>query len=178
MRRCLFIVDHDYDGLDCRRYGLSELARKYINVLPVYSFENYFLNQKNMFLVLDRAGLPMKEAIMVNKAIMNIKEETIDFFACKCVITVKSQEDKYKKLRSIMNKFNESDLFKLNIKQDPPLRYSYILFESGRMKDVIFEISDLKAYFNKVREKLLEDNDNRYVKGKVIFWLLDRKSVV
>lgn len=46
--KCVFIVDHDYFGLDEFLPELVNKIKKYVTVLPVYSFENFFLLFENL----------------------------------------------------------------------------------------------------------------------------------
>ena len=172
IKRCIFIVDHDYDGLECKIYGLPEAANTYINVLPVYSFENYFLSADNMRVVFRQANVNSQIANLIRNSLMDIKRETIDYFSCKCVLTQKSRVARYKKLRSIKPGIKETDLFRLNIKNSPPLPMNTIKSEIERIKSGIDGFSELQEYYEIVRHNLLIDEENRMIKGKVLFWLL------
>jgi len=173
MKNSMFIVDHDYDGLPCTKYDISPEHKQYITVLPVYSFENFFLSRDNLSISLNKLGFTKEDATNIYNQIMSIKYETLDYYVCKHIITSKFSEKKYKSLLKIKSKYTERDLFSYDYTCKGLKNCECLRSEIKTMKTEIYKYSDLQQLYEVTKSSMIKDIDNRLIKGKVLFGILN-----
>ena len=173
MKNTMFIVDHDYDGLDYKKYGIADKYRKLIVVLPVYSFENYFLSRENIMITLSTLGYSQDIAKSIHSRLMDIKEETLEYHICKYIIINKANDPKYRNLSRINYKYNEDHMFSIDSASGKLRNIENLFYEICSMKTEIFNYPELQILYDTIRESMTNDSDNRLIKGKLLLGVLN-----
>lgn len=55
--RCIFLIDHDYEGALSSKVVVPETLRDNLTITKLYSFENYFLIEENIDKIFKLFGL-------------------------------------------------------------------------------------------------------------------------
>ena len=56
LNKCIFIIDHDYDGAKSMKYEYDEDRENKMSITKGYSFENYFLEEENIKRIFNYLG--------------------------------------------------------------------------------------------------------------------------
>ena len=174
LKKCIFIIDHDYDGLDEEKYCLSCIEKKAITVLPVYSFENYFLNRKNVdhiFSVISSDKSYLFEFFTLMKTYI---ETMAEYFALRSVITSNYHKNQFKKLRSCnYGRIDENSLCNIEYINGTINPTQHLSRSIKEMRNAIETYDDLSRAVKRTINKYLNDLDLKYVRGKTIFRVLE-----
>ncbi|MGI6174861.1 MAG: DUF4435 domain-containing protein [Christensenellales bacterium] len=158
MKKYLFIVDHDYDGMDAGRYGLSEQDTEHITMTPCYSIENYYLMYDNPRMIFRELGLnpTQRDLDDFNRAAYEFTREIGEYSAYKrtAMLLRRAPEAKYKESQM----FNGSTPGYIDRKK--------LKAQVKILKEFFHTEEDKEIYFESYR---MLRNQPHYMKGKLLF---------
>lgn len=160
--KCAFIVGHDYFGLDDCKHSINSEVKKFITVLPVYSFENYFMQDENLKRILN-SHLNYND---INKFLLKYKQFIVDirdYFALKRTIYAQEHMDYEESVE-------DDDLFFFNFREEPFFRVDKFQYERKAMQAIMTSHPHLDGYFENSKEILSSCTD--FTKGKVLLRFL------
>ncbi len=163
-KRCVFIVDHDYFGLEEFESNYSKMCLDSITILPVYSFENYFTLNKNLQWII-QTYLPRDEHEAFITNFNDFSENLIYYCALKGTITKCHQNRKY---RIDYTKENDDwEIFRFNFHENQYYDSESMNNEIRNMIRSISEYPELVEGVECLRVKLSKHRD--LLKGKILY---------
>lgn len=184
MNRYVFMVDHDYDGIDyyqpklnSRYERFSEKDKKNISVTRGYSFENYITTEDNIDkifeIVCDLKGLNKDYEIRkFNKKYENFKKEINEFFSWVACIVYATKNNYIRrnlgliKIDDIFNyDFSTEEIYNKDLLKEALKQRKNIVFENTAhlKKEIIDELKrEQKKYYNLIVEK-------NYIQGHTLY---------
>ncbi len=171
MNRCIFIVDHDWDGLDYKKYKLSKQDFEGITVTPCYSYENYFLYENNIECIFDYLFGEQNCKVNFKNDLMLFSQELSEYYALKNTYSRCYSEDALRRFLIKRNEFcNEESIIILNFKENTLIDKSILNQEIKTIRSMIawnnITIYYYNTYLNAIR------NDIMCLKGKILFRFL------
>lgn len=163
LKRCVFIVDRDYNDLDEASKYLQPVDLNHITILPCYSFENYYIYKENLkSLIYDMAQDEGEQHFNLFWAKLEVFLEKInDYCALKKTIV---KHD----LR--VNQIKPLDDHLMNWETSAALEFTD--FNANDINNVAEAIRSMGFYEQYLKSKrFLRENPNR-IKGKILFEFL------
>ncbi len=166
--KCRFIVDRDYSKIQRSKYTRlkpEDYAR--ISVTKGHSMESYFLEESNLRLILERAGLKLSEFLSLFDL---FHQEMSYFYSLKAVITENYQTGaniRYSK------KYTDSDLFDFDFtKDDFWIGQCKVQEECWRMRRAIVNYSYLVRRADELQKEIAANR--MLVRGHDAFSFLEQ----
>ena len=176
MNRYVFMVDHDYDGIEYyqpRKNSRYEhfLDKKNISVTEGYSFENYITTKENIEkifeIVCNIKGLDKnRELEIFNEKYDKFKEEIVEFFSWfACIVyAIKNNYIRTKGLIKIDDIFNydfsSEEIYNKNLLKDALEQRKNVIFnDEAYLRKGMTEIK-------RIRDELKREQKNYYEKIK------------
>ena len=153
--KCIFIVDHDYNGLK----GYNVLDENAIKITESYAFENYFLEEKNIEKIFNYFNIQddlENFKTMLKKYIYEVS----NFVRLKSTITNNKQIH-------ISNLYSNKEIFKFDFSNSKFYNIEYLVKETNNMFNAIK--NNNKAYNYYLFESKNFMNSSRWVRGHDIY---------
>ena len=84
--RCIFLIDHDYEGALSSKVVVPETLRDNLTITKLYSFENYFLIEENIDKIFKLFGLD--DVNVFKQKLNNFVEEIREYNRLKSAINI------------------------------------------------------------------------------------------
>lgn len=184
MNRYVFMVDHDYDGIDYYQPRLNSKYERFldkdkrnISVTSGYSFENYITTKENIDkifeIVCELKGLNKDEELKkFNEKYDKFKNEINEFFSWFACITYATKNNYFRhnlkliKIDDIFKyDFSSEEIYNKNILKEALQQRKNIIIENTEhlRKEIVDELKrEQKKYYNKI----IEEN---YIQGHTLY---------
>lgn len=83
LNKCIFIIDHDYDGAKSMKYDYDVDRENKMSITLGHSYENYFLEKENVKKIFDYLGKNEKEITKFEQKYKQFLAESSEFFRLK-----------------------------------------------------------------------------------------------
>ena len=87
LKSCIFIVDHDFDGVSSRFYEIDKSDRRCINMTPYHSVESFYVEEENLGKILNELGIKTENIKDIFSCLKDLAIKTTEYFALKGTIT-------------------------------------------------------------------------------------------
>ena len=185
LKKSIFIIDHDYDGLISDFYSLDELNDKYFSITDGYAFENYFLTSDNIKRIFDYFKLSIEEYYNFESYLKKFIEDVSNYNRLKSCTVIACKNCKYHtKLpstsvrfmygRNTGKKIEANDIFKFDFtnKYEYYFRKNLMEMQNKRIEYVIRNNSLIMDYYNNVSNRI--DNNLMYIRGHDLYSFLQQ----
>ena len=163
LKKCIFIVDHDYSGLE--NYKVPK--NNGITMTKPYAFENYFLEDRNIKTIFNFYNISNHYDEFITKLNEFIKNID-DYNRLKSAITRYNHtgfignDIRYKKI------YSDKDIFNFNFKKkDVPFNMTNMNKEIENMKKAVYTSIGAKSYYEYTTLKF--SNKREWIKGHIIY---------
>ena len=161
MRKCIFIVDHDYDGLNLTKYKLERPDLEHITVLPCYSFENYFLMGNNVSIIFSCLQMDLGGAMPAyERTWREFTRHIVDYCALKMTTVLKGM--------MYTRRYRDEEMFRYE--HGEYINEKKLHKEMENLRAELRNEKDADAMIAKCRATLLKNP--HYMKGKILFAFL------
>lgn len=171
LKKCIFIVDHDYEGVFSSNIEVESDLKKNFTVTKGYSFENVFLEDNNIDLIFNYFGLPDVN-LFKNKLNVFVKEiSEYNRLKASIVITYMKGSD-YSPAINYKSKYKSDEIFKFDFAG----MYKYYFrkdiydIEVCNQQDAVFNNENSKRYYYDVSSKFI--NNINYIRGHDLYRFL------
>ncbi len=162
--KCIFIVDHDYSGLD----NYKVVNKNAISITKPYAFENYFLEDRNVKLIFDYYNISYDYdnfSNLVDKFVADID----DYNRLKSATTAYTNTNINNSLVVIPNIYKDQlrDIFYFDFKKDPYFYIDRMNREVENMKKYVKNSVGANNYYKYTSINF--SNKREWIKGHIIF---------
>ena len=158
--KCIFIVDHDYFGLDEYKDKYSRLCLDSITVLPLYSYENYFVLDENLDWIFSHfVALEQREKFRTT--FEQFCSMLVEYCKYKAVITKHHNEIHYE------NQNCDDVIFHFDFFGGKEYDYTMVENEIENMRRFLSNYPELLSSADHFGKKL--KSGRRLLKGKVMY---------
>lgn len=181
--KCIFIIDHDYEGLVSQYYEKEDLNENVFSITPYYAFENFFLTDENLYKIFKHFEIENYYKDFI-KFLNQFVDETSNYSRLKSSITIACKKGKYHtylpssqtiipygKLKGqIMTPYN---IFHFNFNNYYPHFYNknFMELKNEDMWKAIKDSELIRSYYNNETQKFI--NNRNLVRGHDIYKLLE-----
>ena len=174
--KCIFIVDHDYDGVKSMRYNVYDDQAKYFTITKPYSFENYFLELNNLCELFKYFKLTNEDVEKFRKQYSKFAEEIQEYTRLKSTTIglKKKQTSCYdRNCLSYSPKYKYDDIFNFKfINNECTYNRNNLCEEISRMKQYINNNNNAINYYKNHSINLVKNND--FIRGHDAFNFLTK----
>ena len=177
LEKCIFIVDHDFDGVLSSKLYVSESDKERFSVTKPYAFENYFLTTENIEKIFKYFGISDDDRYVFEKKLDQFVEEIGEYVRLKSTTTaVCKKGSKYKCYIGPSSIYKSRDIFDFNFKNDDDFYFDKdLLGEEIKSMDFAIKNADsMKAlvYYYSVAPNFV--NKREFVRGHDIYNFLEK----
>jgi hypothetical protein len=169
LSRFVFIVDHDYFGIDEYKQKIEEDYLNMLTVLPVYSYENYYFYKNNLNNGLG-SYLNDKQLKELNNELIKFCNETIDYFALKAVKTAVHAQSRYKNCKELIEYIHSSkdeDIFIFDFSSKDFYKKDLLDYEVDQLRRIVNKEPKVRKLYEKMKITITKGKD--FYKGKILF---------
>lgn len=185
LKKSIFIIDHDYEGVISEFYSKDELNSNVFTITKGYAFENYFCTEDNLLKIFNYFGLPRYEYDKFISLMYKFVEEVSYYNRLKSCTTIACKNCKYRtKLPSTSifflygpktgQKIEAKDIFNFDFNG----KYEYYFYktlmekQNKKIEDVIKNNELIMEYYD--NESIKFENNIRYVRGHDLYNFLEK----
>ena len=185
LNKCIFIVDHDYEGLVSEKYDSDYINKEAFSVTPYYSFENFFLTDINIKKIFEHFNIDENSYNDFMDYLTTFIFENSEYSRLKSSVTIACKKGKYNtKLPSSVVKVpygkfagNEMTPYHIfNFIFDNPKYHffnkKFMDIKNDKMKESVYSNYLIKSYYLNETNKFINNRD--YIRGHDIYKLLEQ----
>jgi hypothetical protein len=174
-KRCIFIIDHDFDGLFSERYTFGKNDSKSITITPFHSFENYFVERVNVYKIFQHYSIPSKDMEVFLDTLRSFSDSVIEYYALKGTITNYNKRNNNnstgKKFVRYKDKYKDKQIFIFDFSSYPYFRVDLLDHEVKSMNEFVHKKHidpDLKSVLRVNRDRI-KSNPPLFIRGHTVF---------
>ena len=184
LKKSIFIIDHDFEGLVSERYSPIELDNSVFTITKYYAFENYFLVKRNLKKIFDYFNIDNNSYNDFVKYLDIMVCETSRYTRLKSAVTIACKKGKYQtflpsskciipsgKLEGKVMKPDNIFHFNFNKKYQHFYNINFLNLQSDAMWNAIKNNKKILNYFN--YESLKFKNKMEFTRGHDVYKLLE-----
>ena len=171
LNRCIFLIDHDYEGALSSKVVVPETLRDNLTITKLYSFENYFLIEENIDKIFKLFGLD--DVNVFKQKLNNFVEEISEYNRLKSAINISYMKGvNYRPPVNYRKKYdsNEIFIFDFNNVYDYYFRKELFDRELNNMRTAVNNFEKAKEYFE--NDSLKFRNNINFVRGHDLYRFL------
>lgn len=185
LRKSIFIIDHDYEGLISEFYPKDDLNSNVFTITEGYAFENYFCTEENLLKIFNYFNLPKSEYDKFINLIYKFVEEISYYTRLKSCTTIACKNCKYHtRLPSTSifflygpktgQKIESNDIFNFDFNGKHNYYFYKVLMEkqNRKIENAIKNNKLIMEYF--YNESIKFENNIRYVRGHDLYNFLEK----
>ena len=169
-KKCVFIVDRDYD--ENIKYSTTKIQledKKRISMTSGHSFENYFLDEGNLKCIFDYYGLNAKALKDYYEHFGAFSDKASTYFAACATITAFHDS----LLSSYRHRYRNDDIFDNDILVDEGIDIDAYTKEFSKMMKVIQEHKECMEFYKNIKKEVVAQ-PALYIRGHNVFSHLEK----
>lgn len=158
--KCIFVVDHDYNGLNGYKVN-----KDFITITKPYSIENYYLNKDNLYLIFNYIN-HLDDYNDFIELLDGFIYDLSDFVRLKSTITNLKKDSGFRYFKL----YDNNKIFKFDFNNVPYFNVDYLNEEVKNMKKAISTNTSALNYYNYLSKEF--SGKVEWIRGHDIYKLL------
>lgn len=171
LRKAIFIVDHDYFGIEEFGKECKADVDKFLTILPCYSFENFFVLPSNLKII-ESNYLYDSQIDHFNNTFKKFVQEIREFYELKRTMTACYTLHRYFSSRDLFRSFNSTDeiskIYSADTIETYYINYDVFINEKEAMAEIIYNDKHLFHVHEQLKNLSEFKTDELWIKGKIL----------